>query len=158
MLAAQASEAAIDFREREMLVLQETNQPKPIQMLFRIPRARASRARRREQALLDVVMNRPRRDASAFAQLLDVKIEKHCGTMTVQRLTVKLPGVCGRPGGSLCDVMFKLVDSDTVRLPPARANRLTDLIDRPPQITKNNSLIVDRFLESGRRVEKRRHS
>ena len=42
----------------------------------------------REQALLDVVMDRPWGDFAAIAQLFDVEFRDHPNTITVERSTV----------------------------------------------------------------------
>ena len=73
-LAGQAVSGRFHLRQRQVLLLEQPNQLDPRHVPLAIPGARAWRAGWREQALLDVEMNRPRGHARAFAQLGDIEV------------------------------------------------------------------------------------
>src|SRR5262245_2337526 len=100
-----------------------------MEVVVRVTGAGSARARGRNQALLDVVVDRPRSHAGLVAQLLDIEIWGHSRTMTVQRITVKLSTVV-TGSGTRCETTdvqpvftFCSRGSTDERDPPTAAGR-----------------------------------
>jgi hypothetical protein len=90
LVPAQAPQSAIDLGEGQVLVLQEADEPEPVQVIRRVARTRPGGAGAWQQPLLDVVVHGPWGDASSVAQLFDVKVGGHLRTMTALRLAVNM--------------------------------------------------------------------
>src|SRR5262249_12809128 len=89
LVVIQSFRAPCDFGEREMLLLEQSNELDPRDVSLRVSRPRPRRAGWRQQPLLYVEMNRARRHVRAFAQFGDVEVGHRKAVISVYLLTVK---------------------------------------------------------------------
>ena len=78
-----------DFGERQVLVLQLADQSKAVPVDLAVPRAAPGAIGGREQALLDVEIDRPGGDAGVVAEGLEVELS-HSRNITVTSVTVNI--------------------------------------------------------------------